>query len=190
MLAALAAELTVLCIAATLTSNRAMFWQYAARYSARVSFMILVGLLFYTGIHGILAISRDENKRKIFGTLIYFFVTNHIIHWIFLATNQVVRNKIIFKPANIPGIIAYAIVLFLPLLLNRGLLTRRKRSLMLVSLLLISTFFIQVYSLRLFGSSLPPDPSAPWVYVLFISVLSFLVVANLYRYIMDARDLA
>ncbi|PWT76276.1 MAG: hypothetical protein C5B59_06975 [Bacteroidetes bacterium] len=186
-LAALVTELIVLGIAAIMASDRVMFWQYAARYSARVSFVVFASVLFYMAIFGLLTISNNENKRKIFEWLLYFFVTNHIIHLILLTFNQAVHNKMLLKQGNIPGMIAYGIVLLLPLLLNRGLLTKRKRTLMVASLLLVSAFFIQVYVLRLIGSSLPPDSSATWVYLLFVSVLSLLVVANLYRYIMDAR---
>jgi hypothetical protein len=187
LLTALAAELIVLGIAAFIANDTEMFWQHAARYSARVSFVILAGLLLYTAIHGLLTISKNESKRKILRALIYLFVANHIIHLIYLAANQAVRNKILFKLGNIPGMIAYIVVLLLPLLLNRGLLSRGKQTMLLVSLLLIGAFFIQTYIGRVLGFSHPPDASGVWLYAFFASFLSLLALANLYRHIRESK---
>jgi hypothetical protein len=187
ILLAVVVELLVLGMAAILSNHSAMFWEYAARYSARVSFVILAGLLLYTAIHGFLTISNNENKRKTLRALIYLFFVNHIIHFIYLATNQAVRNNILIKPGNIPGMIGYGLVLSLPLLLNRGLLSRGKQTILLVSLLLISAFFIFFYIAHLSGFYSSPDPSATWVYGLFTFVLILLVTANLYRHISDGR---
>ena len=111
ILLAVVVELLVLGMAAILSNHSAMFWEYAARYSARVSFVILAGLLLYTAIHGFLTISNNENKRKTLRALIYLFFVNHIIHFIYLAANQSVRNKILLRPGNIPGMIGYGLVL-------------------------------------------------------------------------------
>jgi len=184
---AVAAELLVLGIAAVTANDTAMFWQYAARYSARLSFVIFAGLLLYTAIYGFSTISKDESKRKILRTLIYFFFANHIIHLIYLSTNQVVRNRTLLKPGNIPGMIAYGVVLSLPLLLNRGLPDRRKQTTLLALLLLIGAFFISFYIAHLFRFIPSPDASPAWVYALFASVLALLILATLYRHIMDNR---
>src|SRR5215469_610982 len=182
---AITAELMVLGIAATIASDTPMFWQYAARYSARLSFMILAGLLLYTAIYGLSIIGKNESKRKILKTLIYFFVANHIIHLIYLSANQVVRNKPLIKPGNIPGMIIYGVVLLLPLLLNRGLLSRAKQTMLLISLMLISIFFILLYVAHLFRFILSPEASAAWIYLLFASLLALLLLVNLYRHIRD-----
>jgi len=189
ILAAVVAELMVLGITAFIANDPAMFWQYAARYSARVSFLIIAGLLLYTTIHGLFSICNDENKRKVLIGVIYFFCTNHIIHLIFLVVNQTLRNKVLVKPRNAPGMIVYCIVFLLPLLLNRGLLRRAKQTMLLVSLMLISAVFIEFYINRLLGFQLPPDPSARWVYLLFATVLLLLVLTNLYRHIKDSVTL-
>ena len=187
ILVAMAAESLVLGIAAIIANDTAMFWEYAARYSARVSFAIIAGLLLYTAMHGFLTINNSESKRKILTALIYLFCINHIIHFIHLAANQSVRNKILIKPGNIPGMIGYGLVLSLPLLLSRGILSRGKQTMLLVSLLLISAFFIFFYTAHLSGFYASPDPSAAWVYALFASVLALLVLANLRRHISDGR---
>jgi hypothetical protein len=100
ILVALVAELMVLGISAIIANDTAMFWEYAARYSARVSFMIIAGLLLYTAMHGFLTINNNESKRKTLRALIYLFCINHIIHFIHLAANQSVRNKILLRPAS------------------------------------------------------------------------------------------
>jgi hypothetical protein len=184
---ALGTELIVLGVAAIIANDTEMFWEYAARYSARISFVILAGLLLYMAIQGLSSINDNESKKKILMVLIYFFWTNHIIHFIYLAANQGARNRILIKRANILGMIVYVLVLLLPLFLNRGLLSRGKQTMLLVSLLLISVFFILLYIAHLVRFIPSPDASAAWLYTLFASVLALLVLANVYRHISDSR---
>jgi hypothetical protein len=187
ILAAVAAEIMVLGFAAIIPNDKSMFWQYAARYSARVSFLIFALVLLYTAIYGLLAINKDERKRKIFRALIYFFWANHIIHLVYLSANQAARNIALIKPANIAGIISYIIVLLLPLILNRSSSGKRQQTVLLLSLVVISSFFLKVYFGRLLHASPVPDASPEWLYGLFAAILALLVLAILYRHISDSR---
>jgi hypothetical protein len=90
---AIVAELIVLGIAKSVANDKAMFWQYAARYSARASFLIFVSLLLYTAMYGLSTINNDSGKRKVLGMLIYLFWTNHIIHLIFLSVIRLSKIK-------------------------------------------------------------------------------------------------
>jgi hypothetical protein len=80
-------ELAIYTRTTSLSSDESFYYQLAARYSARVSFMLLVGILCWTGIKGLKFIYEKESRRKLFVTLLLVLALNHLIHFYFLAMN-------------------------------------------------------------------------------------------------------
>ena len=112
-------ELLVFVFSKSITSNAAVYWQLAARYSARITFYILCIILFWTGIKGLKNIYANEKTRILLINLFALLAINHLIHFYFIYKNFEINNYEWFKAKHIAGSIVYPILVITPLYLGK-----------------------------------------------------------------------
>ncbi len=161
-------------------------FQLAARYSARVSFLLFVGILCWTGIKGVKHIYLNEKNRILFVSLLFLLALNHLIHFYFLSMNFEVRGMDLREFKNLPGAVAYIVLTLSPFFLwNKQELTRSRYQIILVGFTLVTLLFIGTYIKRL--NQELEIPISSYLLIGNLAVLSALVVVNILRIFTENR---
>lgn len=180
----LLAELLVYWFSQQLTSDYQLSFQLAARYSARLSFLLFGIVYGWIAWYGLINIYKQELYRKYLLLLIFAFTLNHLIHLGFLSTNYIIEPTILSPIRHGGGAIAYVVLTILPIWLTRiNNLSPRRYFLIHGSLFFIWIFFNQSYMGRIFQELELGSPK--WIYALFFAITVALLIANIYRMVRE-----
>jgi len=161
-------------------------YQISARYSARVSYLLFIGILLWTGVSGLRQIYSSENKRQWFVALIFALFFNHLIHFYFLANNLRLKGIALFHFGNTPGIIAYLILTLSPFFLwSKRDLTSSLYKKILFGLMMVMALFLGTYIKRL--SQQMDIPISKLLIVSNLTILLFLLVINVFRVFVESK---
>jgi hypothetical protein len=183
-----AAEAVVYTWACTVSPNDTMYFTLAARYSARISFLIFASLLCWMGISGLKTIYANENKRQLFVCILFSLALNHLIHFYFLAMNFEANGLelIVFK--NLPGAATYVVLTVAPLLLwNKTDLTKRRYRMILSGFAMVSVLFIGTYIKRF--SQEMVVPVSRYLLVFNLTTIVILIGLNVFRVVREGKKM-
>ncbi|NSL85676.1 hypothetical protein ECE50_002465 [Chitinophaga sp. Mgbs1] len=169
--------------AACLSPDPVLSSLYAARFSARTSFIILCIILTGTGIKGIRNILSNAVWKRFFRILVFTFSINHFIHLAYIGIHHYYADRILFQPENIPGTIVYALIAVLPLTVHKTTGFLQQVVFSYLPLLLTAMVFILTYRSRLTSSTRNLSPS--WLYTTFLVIAVLLIILNVYRMIRE-----
>ncbi len=82
-------------------------FQLAARYSARLSFLLYLIATAYTMSFGLRTIFDKPNWKGLFGTFVIGFGINHLIHFGYLFTYHSLSGLEVFSTNNLAGALGY-----------------------------------------------------------------------------------
>ncbi|WP_151997458.1 MULTISPECIES: hypothetical protein [unclassified Imperialibacter] len=157
-----------------------IYFQLAARYSARVSFLLFAGILCWTGIRGLKHIYAEEQRRQLFVSLLFLLALNHLIHFYFLAMNFETRGMELREFKNLPGAVAYIVLTLSPFFLwNKKELTRSRYQIIISGFALVTALFIGTYVKRSLQNL--EIPMSNYLIVGNLAILTSLVIINIFR---------
>ena len=163
------------------------YFQLAARFSARVSFFILVSLLAWMGFTGLKKIYATEWTRKNYVTLILMLMVNHLIHFGFLWMNYQVNDISMMEANNVVGVIGYIAITLAPLYLwNKSQLTPQLYLKIYSFLFAITFIFTFSYIDRL--SKALPFPTPKVYFIISLLVIAGLLVLNALRILREGHS--
>jgi len=173
------------------TFNSDVFYSLTARYSARISFAILIGLSLWIISKSLLTIVANPNKKDWLIGGVAAFSVNHLIHFYFLFKNFEVNGMDVWDKSNSFGALAYVILSIAPLFFWKIRLWTRLRYYLLhgfIALMLVVCVF--TYSTR-FGRVDPLPMTTPMpVFKVFIGVGVITLLGLLVRVIVDRKNWA
>lgn len=173
-------ELIIFFWSAYISDTDTMSFQLAARYSARVSFFLILTILFRTGRSGLNTIYQEEGRRGNYLQLIVLFSINHLIHFFYLSMNLWFNNLSIINGRNVIGALAYVAIVFAPFCLwRRRVMSRRLYSVIYSFLFGITAIFFVTYLGRL--SKDVPQPSSKLFFIFCLITIVSLAILNVYR---------
>ncbi|MCR9254055.1 MAG: hypothetical protein NXI20_26830 [bacterium] len=107
-LAILALEIYIYLYANQLANYEpSLTFQLAARYSARLSFLLYFVAITFTMFFGLRTIFDKPNWKGLFGTFVLGFAINHLIHFGYLYTYHSLSGFEVFSTNNLPGALGY-----------------------------------------------------------------------------------
>lgn len=163
-----------------ISSEPGICFQLAARYSARVSFLLFAGILCWTGIKGLKHIYTEEQRRQWFVTMIFLLTLNHLIHFYFLAMHFDVKGMELREFKNLTGAVAYIVLTLSPFFLwNKKELTRSRYQIIISGFVLVAALFIGTYVKR-FTQEMEV-PISKYLLIANLAVLTSLVVINIFK---------
>ncbi|BDD11185.1 hypothetical protein FUAX_36170 [Fulvitalea axinellae] len=174
-------EALVLFYSINFGENENQMYLYASRYSARLSVVMMIVILAYTGRFGLKNIFRTRIRRGFLTNIVMALVINHLIHFYFLATYREVSGIGLTIIDNKAGFVSYVLLVLSPLgmrwvkslnwWLYGGLLTM----LGFMSFVIIRTYLARVQAL--------PEP---YVFVIGLALMTITLVMNIYRLVREA----
>jgi hypothetical protein len=153
--ALLGLELLILLWALGTTKSEFVF-DKCARNSGRVSSLINLGLLLIIGWQGFKRIHGDRSVKEAFRTLITLFATNHVVHLYFVLRNFSHHQLALSPGEHVHGVLTFACVFIVPLLIWRFWQHRTGWDLALALHLFNTSYFI----MKTFYSKIKPDHPA------------------------------
>ncbi|MEQ8470891.1 MAG: hypothetical protein RIC35_06875 [Marinoscillum sp.] len=180
-------EVLVYILAVEASPDHTLVFQLAARYSARISLFIYVGLLSWLAYKGLVNIYDNSHLRNTFKLSFSGLVINHIIHFYFLFTNFQVHGLDLLQPRSILGVITYfslivtSIFLWITEDLNRRLYLTVWSCLVIAAIVFLGTYIGRL-------NKAMPEPSSPYLFIFLIALLISLLIANAYRISVEIRD--
>lgn len=178
--------LVIVCAAEALVFTQAAqnphdeIFQLAARYSARVSLLLVIAILLWTGTRGLRHIYGTDQRREWFVALVGGLSLNHLIHFYFLAMNFQARGLYLLEIKNLPGAVAYLVIVIAPFYLwHKTELTPKLHRTILIASVPVLFVFTGTYVKRL-GQDLNL-PIAKALLVGNLLLLLVLIGLNVYR---------
>lgn|GEM_PF-1552589 len=174
-----------------ITSNSDEFYSLTARYSARISFVLLVGLGGWIIAKGFLTLITDQKKKDLLLGGIAAFTVNHLIHFYFLYKNFEVNDLDLWTKSVSFGAIAYVILTIAPLYFWKiRLWTRTRYYLLHGFLILMIAICVFTYGTRL-GNEVPlPLSTTMWMFKPFIGIGLVTIIGLLGRVSSDRKNWA
>lgn len=165
-------------------SNQHPAFQYAARLSARTSYILIIVLSLWVALTGLNRIFKNPCYRQLLLQLLVLFSINHVIHLVYVFINHYLNKQVLFRAGNIPGALVYVLIVVLPLIAAGNKEAGARIQLYLyISLNIILIVFGLIYLSRLLYAQNHLSPG--WLYLTFLIVNSILIMLNMYRGIKD-----
>lgn len=181
-------EIGVFFLASQLSEIDTVQYQLAARYSARISFAIIVLMLAWTGLAGLKRIYSKETSRELLMLSLLTFAVNHLIHFIFIVLNFRANGWSLLQARNGFGSIGYVLLSLAPLYLwKRKELNRSLHAQIGAFLLVVLSIFFITYFGRL--SKQVPLSSPLLFYKVCLIFIAVIFLLNVYRFLADRRKL-
>lgn len=179
-------EFIVYLYAAQITHILDLRYQLAARFSARISFLMFSGLVVWIGIEGLREISIYKYSRRL---LVYWMMAigvNHLIHFYYLAMNYHLKELSLLELNSAGGAVAYILLLSVPIILIRQpVWTEMTKRMIWGVIAFIELIFTFAYIKRLFKGEELASPS--YYYVIALAIVVVCVILNIYRLIEDGK---
>lgn len=175
-------EAVVMLLALRVSSDIEVYYQLAARYSARTSFVLMSSVLLWVGICGLRIIFKKEPERQSVVGLITAFSVNHLIHFCYLFMHYRVNDSNVFELGNFPGALSYVAIVIVPIYLwDRRVLTVNLYRLIYAFIFGIIAIFGHTY----WGRISYPDDTAlaspkSW-FVAGVTIIILMLLLNLFR---------
>lgn len=159
-------------------------FQYAARLSARTSYILIIVLSLWVALTGLNRIFKSPYCRQLLLQLLVLFSINHVIHLVYVLINHYMSNQVLFRAENIPGALIYVLIIVLPLVLACHKETGTRIKLYLyINLNVILIAFGLTYLSRLLY---PQNHLSPgWLYLTFLIVNSIVIIPGVYRIVKE-----
>jgi len=91
------------------------FYLLTSRYSARVSFAMIIYALYWVASDGLYKIFSSPKALKNFKILVAMLMLNHLIHFYFLFMNYSVTAQSLIRVKSAFGFLGYLAIIILPL---------------------------------------------------------------------------
>lgn len=159
-------------------------FQYAARLSARTSYILIVVLSLWVALTGLNRIFKSPCCRQLLLQLLVLFSINHVIHLVYVFINHYKEKQVLFRAENIAGALVYVLISVLPLIAaNSKQAGTGIRPYLYISLNIILIVFGLTYLSRLLYPQNHLSPS--WLYLTFLIVNGIVIMLSIYRVIKD-----
>lgn len=112
-----AIEYAIFLYTATLSEEQKYVYQFASRYSGRLSFFIFTSLFTWVGIIGLKKIYQDLGQQGVFILGLFLFAFNHILHFGLLYKAHELLGWELFTMKSAGGAIGYLVLILLPIIL-------------------------------------------------------------------------
>ncbi|MGL1887337.1 MAG: GlyGly-CTERM sorting domain-containing protein [Reichenbachiella sp.] len=182
-----AIELAIFLYSTSLSLEESRVYQFAARYSARFSFIIFIILFAWVGSIGLNKVYEDERKRSVFvlGTLA--FAINHMIHFGLLVRTHQLLDWELFVLQSTGGALGYLALVLLPVILwKKKVLTKG----LYWGILSCFAYLEIIFFLSYFGRWTIENiynPDSKLFFVICSVVVVILFVLNSFRVIQEER---
>lgn len=159
-------------------------FQYAARLSARTSYILIIVLSLWVALTGLNRIFKSPCCRQLLLQLLVLFSINHVIHLVYVMINHYEKKQLLFRAENIAGALVYVLIFVLPLIAaNRKQAGTHIQPYLYISLNIILIVFGLTYLNRLLY---PQNHLSPgWLYLTLLIVNSIVIMLSIYRVIKD-----
>ncbi|MFY0625054.1 MAG: hypothetical protein JXR07_02085 [Reichenbachiella sp.] len=173
-------EVVIYFFSVSMSDQDAVKYSLASRYSARVTLVLLEGLLLWTAISGLKSIFSTQKGQKTFVLLLSLILLNHLIHLVFLVTNHWVNDYQLFTLRTAGGMIGYVVLILSPVYLN----SQKKFSISLywklIGALLIVDSIAFISYIGRWNKELPLASSKE-VYIGIMGCIVVILLMNVYR---------
>lgn len=159
-------------------------YSLAARWSARISLVLLFYLSAWVSISGLKKIFSFDRHRNEFVILVSMIAFNHLIHFVFLYINHVINNYDLLTLRSAGGAFGYVMLTLAPFYLwNKKELTKTVywSTMCTITLLLI----ISVVSYLGRWNKDLPMASPKEMYLSIMAIAAVLLIMNVYRIFAD-----
>jgi hypothetical protein len=187
LLSGLLAELLIVAWSAYQSDTSITLFQWAARYSGRLSLVYFLIILGYCSLHPTFK-TREITTTKF--SLVLYLAILHIIHFGLLATYLYLSNNAPNPLRLIGGILAYLLIVTYPLVLYRQLRSNKQSSILLQMgyLYYVWVVILVTYITRLKGDFAGVEGDSLIHKVLIIVVVVALVGHLIISYIKPLRQ--
>jgi len=169
----------------SITTEKTEFYLLTSRYSARISFAMIIYFLFWTGSEGLPKIFGNPRLLRNFKILAMMLMLNHLIHFYLLSMNYWVNDLSLIRPKSAFGFIGYLAIILLPIFLwKKQELTRSVYRSIKTYLFIISGICLGKYIERVVDVSCGEVDFLILVFVIFLAVG---MIWNVVRIIIDSR---
>ena len=167
-------ELVVFLFSGSQSEELQLKWQLAARYSARVSFLILFGVQIIIGLRSYVS---SLNKNELLRIFVFAFCFNHILHLIFLMYNMYLMDWPFSLARHSAAGIVYALLPFIMLSLqSKNDATRKTNLFTNLFLIYASIVFVIGYYGRVMSETLPLNNQLVILGLFLASILGILLL--------------
>lgn len=158
------------------------FFQVAARLSGRVSLLFFLIYAIYTTVYPSV---KEDIELKVKTSLSKDFAIIHVIHWMFLAVAVTLSGFEIVFIRVIGGALAYLMIILMPLVYEKRILTKYPLSKLENGYIIYVWFiFFMTYLPRILGKVPTATGTLPSYIALMILTIGFMV----WRVVLMQRD--
>jgi len=172
-----------------LSQNADQFYSLTARYSARITFFLLVSLAIWIVLKGLHALMDSSKSREVLLAGLTAVAVNHLIHFYFLYQNFQVNGLDLWTKAVSFGALAYVFLSLAPIYFwTIKRLGSKQYALIHFFVMLLLAICVFTYSSRL--GRVEPLPLSPpiWQFKFFIGIGLSAIAALLARILVDSRS--